>query len=72
MSASRHTYGVFVSGRYYTTSYNLSLCFDLDKCGNTPACYGSKKQAEEMCARFTANKARLNEADLRYEVIQLR
>lgn len=72
MAASRHTYGVFVSGQHYSERYNLSLCFDLDERDNTPACYGSKKQAEEMCARFIANHASLNEADLRYEVIQLR
>ena len=72
MAASRHTYGVFVSGKHYASSYNLSLCFDLDQPANTPACYDSKRKAEEMCARFTAENASLNEADLRYEVIQLR
>ena len=72
MAACRHTYGVFVSGKHYASSYNLSLCFDLDQPATTPACYGSKKQAEEMCARFTSDAASLEEADLRYEVIQLR
>lgn len=68
MGASRHTYGVFVTGSSKQEHYENTLCWDLDSNGNRPACYGSKQEADAMCERFTANSHECFE----YKVIQLR
>lgn len=68
MSASRHTYGVFMKVIDTTDDGNEcdALCWSLDD-ASRPACYGSEQAAEDMAARF-----RHSFSGAKYSVIQLR
>lgn len=68
MSTSRRTYGVFMTvlDTADTAPRYDALCWRLDD-SSKPACYGSKKLAEDMAARF-----RSSFYGAEYRVIQLR